>query len=124
MRKGVVAAGVNLYASTGDAFDGRHEELAEVCGAWAGGAVTNADLDFDTRFAAAETPERLRAEELVDQALGTLLGRSDVEPGEAEQRLRDAARRAGITDAQMARAILDLLGDVDDGGAPSEGRFS
>jgi hypothetical protein len=116
MRKGVVAAGVNLYASTSDAFDGRHDELAEVCGAWAGGAVTNADLDFATRFAAAETPARLRAEQLVDEALGALLGRSDVEPAEAEQRLRDAARRAGITDAQMARAILDLLGDGDDTG--------
>lgn len=28
------------------AFDGHHEELAEICGAWAGGAVTNADLSF------------------------------------------------------------------------------
>lgn len=109
MRNGIVSAGVNLYASGSDAFDGHHHELAAACGAWAGGAVTNADLDFTTRFAAAEAPQRLRAEQLVDQALGALIARSDVDPGEAEQRLRDAARRAGISDAQMARAILDVL---------------
>ena len=84
MRRGVVSAGVNLYASTSDAFDGRHDKLAAACGAWAGGAVTNADLDFTTRFAAAEAPERLRAEQLVDQAVGALIARSDVDPGEAE----------------------------------------
>ena len=109
MRNGIVTAGVNLYASTSEASNGRHHELAAACGAWADGAVTNADLDFTTRFAAAEAPDRLRAEQLVDQALGALIARSDVDPGEAEQRLRDAARRAGISDAQMARAILDLL---------------
>ena len=110
-----MTAGVNLYAASIDAFDAHHDELAAACGAWAGGAVTNADLDFTTRFAAAETPERLRAEQLVDQAIGALIARSDVDPGEAEQRLRDAALRAGITDAQMARAILDLLSAHKDG---------
>ena len=109
VRDGVVQAGVNLYGSTPDAFEGRHEELAEICGAWAGGAVTNADLDFTTRFDAAETPDRLRAEQLVDQAVGALMSRSNLEAVEAEERLRDAARRAGLTDAQMARAVLDLL---------------
>ncbi len=41
-----VTGGVNLYASTADAFDGHHEEVAKACGAWAQGAVTNADLSF------------------------------------------------------------------------------
>lgn len=109
LRGGVVTAGVNLYASTADAFEGRHEELAAACGAWTGGAVTNADLDFTTRFDAAETPDRIRGEALVDRAVGALLARSNIDPGEAEDRLRDAARRAGISDAQMARAIVDLL---------------
>jgi GAF domain-containing protein len=109
LRNDVVFAGVNLYAGTADAFEARHEQLADICGAWAGGAVTNADLDFTTRFAAAEAPERIRAEQLVDQAVGALISRSDVTLGDAEDRLRDAARRAGISDAQMARAILAIL---------------
>jgi hypothetical protein len=104
-----VVAGVNLYASTADAFDGRHEELAALCGGWVGGAVTNADLGFTTRFEAVKAPERLRSENLVDQAIGALLSHSDLEAAEAETRLRDAARRAGISDSRMALALLDLL---------------
>ena len=49
-----VVAGVNLYASTDDAFDGKHVEVARVCRAWAPGAVTNADLAFRTREEAAD----------------------------------------------------------------------
>jgi GAF domain-containing protein len=108
LSNGVVVAGVNMYASTPDAFDGHHEDLADVCGAWAGGAVTNADLDFSTRFEAAETPERLRDEFEIDQAVGALMSRWDLSLVEAGHRLRDAAQRAGISDAQMARAILEI----------------
>ena len=119
LRDGVVAAGVNLYASTSDAFDGHHEELAEACGAWAGGVVKNADLDFTTRFQAAETPDRLRDETLVDHAVGALMSRFGLSMDAAEARLRNAAQRAGISDAQMAQAILGLLietatPDIDD----------
>lgn len=60
LHHGTVVAGVNMYASTADAFEGHHDDLAAACGAWAGGAVTDADLHFTTRFKAAETPERLR----------------------------------------------------------------
>jgi len=106
---GEVIAGVNLYASTPDAFDGHHEELAEACGAWAGGATTNADLDFTTRFKAAATPDRLRAENLRNQAVGALMSWSGVSAEEADRRLHDAAERAGISDEQLARGITELL---------------
>jgi ANTAR domain len=114
LRDGVVAAGVNLYASTSDAFDGHYAELAEACGAWAGGVVKNADLGFTTRFQAAETPDRLRDETVVDNAVGALMSRFDMSMEDAEVRLRSAAQRAGITDAQMAEAILGLLIDTAD----------
>ena len=117
LRDGVVVAGVNLYASTLEAFEGHHEELAKACGGWAEGAVSNADLDFTTRFEAAETPDRLRAEALVDQAVGALMARWGIPVDESERRLRDAAERAGISDAQMARAILGLFMEVSNGGA-------
>jgi GAF domain-containing protein len=104
-----VVAGVNLYASTPDAFDGHHEELAAACGAWAHGAVTNADMGFSTRFSAAATPTRLRNEHLVNQAVGALMSEWSISSEEAQQRLRTSAERAGISDAQMARAILRLI---------------
>jgi GAF domain-containing protein len=120
VRGGVVVAGINMYASTPDAFEGRNQALAQACGAWAEGAVSNADLDFTTRMEAAETPGRLQTEYLVDQAVGALMSRWGITVEESEERLRQAAQRAGISDAQMARAILGLLVDHADGD-PREG---
>src|SRR3954447_24007698 len=58
VREDEVIGGVNLYGSSTDAFDGLHEDLASACGAWADGAITNADLSFTSRLRAAATPER------------------------------------------------------------------
>ena len=114
LRDGVVVAGVNVYGSTPDAFDGHHEEVAEVCGAWAAGAVTNADLGFATRSLAVQAPQRLRDSAAVDRAVGTLMARWEISVEEAESRLREAARRAGLADADMARMVLRLLLDPPD----------
>ena len=43
---GRLVAGLNLYASTPNAFAGREHRLATLLGAWAPGAVHNADLSF------------------------------------------------------------------------------
>lgn len=106
---GNVVAGINMYSSTPEAFDGHHEELAEACGAWVGGAITNADMGFTTRFRAAETPELLRIEHLVNQAIGALIVEQGISEEEASQKLRISAQRAGISDAQMARTVLGLF---------------
>jgi len=112
LRDGRVMGSVNLYAATPHAFDRHHDELAEITGGWAAGAVTNADLSFRTRLAAAETPERLRAKDSVDLALGVIVESQRVSSPIAAERLREAAARAGITEAQAARAISRiLLGD-------------
>jgi hypothetical protein len=42
-------------------------------------------------------------------AVGVLMSRWEVSIDEADQRLRDAAQRAGISDAQVARVILGLF---------------
>lgn len=107
--EGRVVAGINMYASTPEAFEGHHEELAEACGAWVDGAVTNADMGFTTRFRAAETPELLRIENLVNQAIGALIVAQGIPAEEAGQKIRASAQRAGISDAQIARAILALF---------------
>lgn len=102
-----VVAGVNLYGATAGAFDNAHEDLARVCGAWAEGAVTNADLDFDSRVRAAATPDRLLDQHEVDLAAGVVAGLLEVGPGEAVDRMRRAATRAGVSESEFARFVLD-----------------
>jgi len=51
-----VIAGVNLYAATPNAFAGREARLADLLGAWAPGAVHNADLSFLLRPEHGATP--------------------------------------------------------------------
>jgi GAF domain-containing protein len=103
---GRVTASVNLYAATADAFDGHHEELARRCGAWAPGAVSNADLAFRSRQAAATTPARLRDNNSIEVAIGLLMETYTISDDAASARLRDAAERAGISEAQAARVII------------------
>lgn len=105
---GLVTGTVNLYASTVDAFDQHHEEVAQLLGAWAEGAVTNADLTFDTRRVAEDAPRILRQEAPFAQALGFVSGLLELDTQSAAQRLGDAARRAGISTAQLAEALIKL----------------
>ena len=108
-RDGRVTASVNLYASTSDAFDGHHDELAALCGAWAPGAVTNADLSFRTREEAAATPGRIRDQNVIDQAVGMLAASTGMDLDSAAERLRSAAERARISESQVARAVIGVL---------------
>jgi GAF domain-containing protein len=106
MREGRTVGGVNLYASTANAFDGRHEELALICGAWAEGAVTNADLSFSSRIRASTAPIRLRDRGAVDVAIGYVAAFQNLDTQEAMRRIRDAAARADVSAADFARFIL------------------
>jgi transcriptional regulator with GAF, ATPase, and Fis domain len=110
-----VVGSVNLYASTGDAFDGQHEAIAGVFGAWGPGAVTNADLSFTTRQTAERAPQQLRDDIDVHAASGVIANREGIEPESARARLREAAQRAGVAEAQLARTVIDLarLQDTD-----------
>lgn len=108
VRDGVVVGGVNLYASTSDAFRDHHEALAAALGGSALGAVTNADLSFSTRLRAAEAVSRLADEDDVAVALGIIAVSQDVDITTARERLRTAAARAGITEAQAARALRHI----------------
>ncbi len=107
MRGDRVICGVNLYASTQDAFDGHHDELAAACGAWAQGVVTNADLSFTSRLRAAAAPARLREKAFVDSASGFLAAHQDIDVETAAIRIRQAAVRAGVREADVAKFILD-----------------
>jgi GAF domain len=105
--EGVVIGSVNLYGASGNAFTGHHDQLAALFGAWAPGAVSNADLSFSTRLAAAASPARARERSLLDEAIGVLAESEHLDMASAELRLREAAARAGLTAAQIARAVLE-----------------
>ena len=103
---GPVRASVNLYGASRNAFAGHHDQLASLFGAWAPGAVSNADLSFSTRLAAAASPARARERSLLCEAVGLLAESEHVDVATAELRLREAAARAGLTEIQIARAVL------------------
>jgi hypothetical protein len=105
---GDVVATVNLYGSSADTFVGRHQQLADVFGAWAPGAVTNADLSFSTRRAAEQAPDRLEQLALLDTATGIIAAVREIPVTEARWQLEDAARRAGVPVTRLARVIVGL----------------
>jgi GAF domain-containing protein len=101
-----VVGGVNVYGSAGDTFDGRHEELARLFGAWAPGAVTNADLLFRSRLEALQTLDRLEDMSVVDVAVGLLAKARGIPLDRARQGLARAAGQAGISVAEAARLVV------------------
>ena len=101
---------IDLYASTAHAFRDRIEGLVEALGAWQAGAVTNADLGFDTLRRAEAAPERLREQRVMDVAVGLLAATVGVRTEEALTLLREAADLAGIAESQAAAVARHLLG--------------
>jgi GAF domain-containing protein len=105
---GRVVGSVNLYASTPDAFDGHHAAIADIFGAWAPGAVTNADLSFSTRSTAERAPEILSQDLDLKVATAFIAARDGLDLEEARARLREAAQRAGVTEVQLAQTVVML----------------
>lgn len=103
-----IAGAVNLYGASRQAFTGHHEQLAEIFGAWAPGAVTNADLSFSTRRDAEAAPRRLQSESIVGQAARIVAGFEGVPLDAAFRRISEAAQRAGISEEQLAEAVIRL----------------
>jgi GAF domain-containing protein len=100
---------IDLYASTAHAFHDRIEGLVAALGAWQAGAVTNADLGFETLRRAEAAPERLREQRLVDVAIGLVAARMGVTTDAALVLLRNAAEAAEVSETQAARVALALL---------------
>jgi hypothetical protein len=109
VREGLVVAGVNLYASTVDAFEGHHHALAEACSAWEPGIVADADLEFQTRAEAVKAPGVLHDEDAVNTAIGVIAAAQRIDTDEATRRLEQAAARANISLARAARAVMPVF---------------
>lgn len=104
---GSVAGSINLYASSTDAFEGKHRRVARTLGAWSEGAIVNADLDFSTRRAAEEAPRLLFEATRIQIAVGILASLQDVSTHVARERLREASLRAGVSEAAVARLVIE-----------------
>ena len=105
---GTVVGSVNFYGRDDDTFVDRHQALADIFGAWAPGAVADADLSFTTRVAAEQAPAQLKRTARVDTAIGILAARRRIPVDEARRQLEDAARRAGVPVASLAEVVVRL----------------
>lgn len=103
-----VVGSVNLYAGSARAFVGLHQEIAEIFSAWAPGAVTNADLSFQTRRAAEEAPDRLQVTMRVEVAVGMIMETESVDADTARTLLDQAAQRAGVRPDELAELLIEL----------------
>jgi GAF domain-containing protein len=111
---GRVVGTVNLYAASAGAFRGLHREIAEIFGAWAPGAITNADLSFRTRRTAEQAPEKARAAMRVNLAVGMLMEARSVDATTARELLDEAAQRAGVAVEELAESLVDSRQDADE----------
>lgn len=109
VEEGRAVLNIDLYASTAHAFRDRIDGLVAALGAWQAGAVTNADLGFESLRRAEAAPERLREQRLVDVAVGLVAARIGVTTDDASGLLNHAAERAGVTEAQAATVARVLL---------------
>jgi NarL family two-component system response regulator LiaR len=101
-----VVGTVNLYASDERAFEGRDGDLADLFGDWAPAAVARHDAE------ARERPElgpQHRQDDLdIQVATALVADQEELDLDQARTRLDDAARRAGITVADLARAVREV----------------
>jgi hypothetical protein len=110
VEQGRAVLNIDLYASTAHAFRDRIDGLVDALGAWQAGAVTNADLSFETLRRAELAPALLREQRLVDVAVGLVAARMAVTTHAAAALLGAAAEEAGVTRIQAAGVARALLG--------------
>ena len=109
VQHGRAVLNIDLYASTAHAFRDRIEGLVEALGAWQAGAVTNADLGFETLRRAQLAPAQLREQRLIDVAVGLVAARMAVTTDMAAVMLREAAERAEVSVSEAACVARVLL---------------
>lgn len=106
---GEVSGSVNLYAASPGAFEGHHEDLAEFFGAWSSGAVTNADLSFESRRRSERGPAVAEDLNRVQVAIGIVASSLTIGVDDATERVHRAADLAGVSEATLARGLIALV---------------
>ena len=97
---------VTIYSERAQAFDGRVGVIERVHGAVDGESVLDDDLAFDAARRAELAPAQLRAQLVVDSAVGLLVGTHGLSPDEAEDWLDHVARTSGRTALDVATTIV------------------
>ena len=115
LQGGIVVGTVNLYAASGEAFGGLHREIAGIFDAWAPGAITNADLSFETRRTAQRAPGVLRSAVRLETAVGVLMETDSISDEAARELLEAAAQRAGVRVEELAEALLEVFETTEEG---------
>jgi GAF domain-containing protein len=105
---GRTVGSVNLYAASARAFVGHHDDLAQIFGAWAEGAVANADLSFETRREAQAAPQRVLDQNQIDVATGIVAAQLSVDVDVALTRMKEAAKCAGTSLLALAYEIVRI----------------
>jgi GAF domain-containing protein len=106
---GTIIGSVNLYAASTAAFLGEEQALARLFRADVEDTVNNADLSMSTLQTARQGPQQLTDAAVIDQAVGVLVARHGISVAEAQQRLSDSAYQAGISEIEIAGAIVRSL---------------
>jgi GAF domain-containing protein len=106
---GAIIGSVNFYAATANAFLGEESRLARSFGSRAEDTINNADLSMSTLANARKAPQVLAEMAVVDQAMGILVAKHHISFEQASKRLTEAAARAGITVADVARAVVQSV---------------
>lgn len=104
--EGLVGA-MNVYAHACDAFDERSAELGESYAVPAAIAVQHAQLLEQTCRLAEQIQESLLAQVVVEQAVGVLIGRENVDADEARRRLDALSQERGEPVRVVARTVVD-----------------
>ncbi|MFS0699544.1 GAF and ANTAR domain-containing protein [Cellulomonas sp. 179-A 4D5 NHS] len=106
MLHGEVTGAINLYAADPRAFAGHEPELRALLGDGVAHAVRNADLSFHSRDQAHQGPRVLAERDLIEQAVGYLMGTHRINADQARRRLHDAADRSGTDPLTTAHTLL------------------
>ncbi len=101
-----LSGSLNIYAADPHAFAGTNPRLRQLVGSPAGALITNADLEFTTRDRADDAPRLLEESDVVNQAIGILVGTHQIDARQAEERLHEQADQAGLTLLETARGVL------------------
>lgn len=104
-----VIGGFNLYGASPHCFDSHHDRLADLLGAWAPGAVTNADLSFSSREQARRAPVALRVGVDLARVCGLLAAGSAESPETWEHRVSTAAAEAGVPLGDLVATLLQVV---------------
>jgi GAF domain-containing protein len=102
-----VFGAMNVYAHAYDAFDERSAELGEAFAAPAAIAVQHAQVLEQTRRLAEQLQAELTTRMFVEQAVGVLIGRDNLDVDAAHHRLEVLSEQGGQSLTDAARALVD-----------------